>query len=122
MSDKMGTRIRECRKEKGLTQEELGALVGVNKQAVNKWERGVVKNIKRSTIKQLADVFGVSPVWLMDYEDATKELENDPTIKAGASLISGGDELLNRLVSAYYQIDEDKRQSLVEFVEKMFCN
>lgn len=36
----IGEQIRKYRKEKGMTQEQLGAYVGVTTQAVSKWERG----------------------------------------------------------------------------------
>ena len=66
----MGEYIKEMRKKKGMSQEELGELVGVNRAAVNKWEKGRVENIKRSTIAKLAEVFGVSPADLMCWEDS----------------------------------------------------
>ena len=34
-------RIAVIRKIKGLTQEQLGELVGVTRQAVSKWESGI---------------------------------------------------------------------------------
>ena len=33
--------IRTLRREKGLSQEELAAMVGVSRQALSKWEAGV---------------------------------------------------------------------------------
>lgn len=45
-----GERIKELRLQKGLSQEELGAMIGVKKAAINKYETGVVVNLKRSTI------------------------------------------------------------------------
>lgn len=51
--------IKSLRKEKGITQEELGKVAGVTKSTVNKWEVGKVANLKRETIKKLADYFGV---------------------------------------------------------------
>ncbi len=38
---KFGKRLQECRKLKELTQEELAALVGVEKQHISRIERGV---------------------------------------------------------------------------------
>lgn len=36
----VANRIYEIRKEKGLSQKELGALIGVSNKAVSKWETG----------------------------------------------------------------------------------
>lgn len=66
----VGQRIKELRKEKGLTQEELGLLIGVKKSAVAKYENNRVENLKRTTIKKLADVFDVSPsIFIIDEEE-----------------------------------------------------
>lgn len=62
----IGDKIKQLRKEKGWTQEQLGEMVGVKKAAINKYETGNVKNLKRNTIAGLAKALGVSPVWLMD--------------------------------------------------------
>ena len=55
----IGQRIKEARIEKGLTQEELGKSVGVQKSAVAKWENGRVQNIKRRTLQKLANALGL---------------------------------------------------------------
>ncbi len=34
----LGTKIRELRKKKGLTQEQLANALGLSPQAVSKWE------------------------------------------------------------------------------------
>lgn len=38
MSNTLGKKISELRKEKGITQEELAERLGVSPQAVSKWE------------------------------------------------------------------------------------
>jgi len=65
----MGERIRYCRESINMTQDELGLLLGVQKSAVAKYENGKVENIKRSTIKKMADVFGVSACYLMGFDE-----------------------------------------------------
>ena len=62
----VGEYLKQLRIEKGLTQEELGELLGVKRAAVNKWESGMVQNLKRTTIKKLADIFQVSPASFID--------------------------------------------------------
>lgn len=64
----MARRIKEKRLELGLTQEELGKLIGTQRAAVNKYEAGLVENMKRSTIKQLSLIFNVDPKWLMAFD------------------------------------------------------
>lgn len=66
----MGMRIRQKRTELGLTMEELGDRLGVQRQAINKWEKGEVQNIKRSYITKMSELFDVNPAWLMGLESA----------------------------------------------------
>ena len=41
--ENIGDLIIEKRKERGLTQAELGAMLGISGKAVSKWERGLSK-------------------------------------------------------------------------------
>lgn len=77
MSSKVGNYIKSLRKNKGLTQEELGNMIGVKKAAVQKWESGMVQNLKRNTIKQLSEIFEVSPASFIDDDDP---IESNATI------------------------------------------
>lgn len=73
----MGAIIKQLRLQKGLTQEELGKVIGVQKSAIRKYESGMVQNIKRSSIKKLADFFDVSPSYLLGYEDSSTTITNN---------------------------------------------
>lgn len=66
----MGEIIKMLRVTAKMTQEELGEKLGVQKSAIRKYEKGEVENIKRSTIKKMADLFNVSPCYIMGWEDA----------------------------------------------------
>lgn len=65
---KTGELIRKLRLEKGLTQEQLGEMVGVQKSAVAKWENGKVENIKRTKLQELGKIFGVSPTIFLEVD------------------------------------------------------
>lgn len=71
----MGTRIRDARLAKGMTQEELGKLVGVQKSAITKYEKGRVVNIKRSTLQKIASALNMNPTNLI-FEESPKEAAN----------------------------------------------
>ena len=67
-------KIKQLRINKGLSQDELGKMIGVQRAAINKYEKGTVVNIKRSTLEKLAEVFNVSPADLLDdYEPLTTD-------------------------------------------------
>lgn len=64
-----GDRIRVSRRQKNITQDELALAVGVSKPTINKYESGKIRNIKRPTIAAIARALGVSPGYLMGWED-----------------------------------------------------
>ena len=57
----IGQKIRKARLERGLTQQELGDIVGVQKSAIAKYENGRVVNIKRSTLQKIASALNIRP-------------------------------------------------------------
>ena len=74
MSKTIGERIKTARVNRDMTQEELGKKIGVQRAAINKYETGVVVNLKRSTIEALAQALDVDPIWLMGLNES-----GDPT-------------------------------------------
>ncbi len=62
----IGALIKKLRTEHGFSQEELGSMLGVQRAAVQKWECGTVKNLKRETIKKLSEIFNVPPSSFID--------------------------------------------------------
>lgn len=57
----IGQKIKSARIAQGLTQEELGKILGVQKSAIAKYENGRVVNIKRSTLQKIAKVLNIRP-------------------------------------------------------------
>ena len=72
----MGERIKQLRRQKGLTQEELGKYIGVKKAAIMKYEKGNVQNMKRSSIETLSKLFDVTPSYLMCLEENENNNDN----------------------------------------------
>lgn len=86
-----GERIRQLRIEHQMTQEELGAKVGVQKAAIYKYENGLIVNLKRSTIEKLALVLDTTPTYLMGMED--DKPEQTTLTSSQASLLAVFNEL-----------------------------
>lgn len=70
-----GERIKKLRKEHNLTQEELGSYIGVQKAAIQKYEKGTVTNIKRDSLIKLAQILETTPEYLLGWEDAPGNIE-----------------------------------------------
>ncbi|WP_277668812.1 helix-turn-helix domain-containing protein [Caproiciproducens galactitolivorans] len=71
----IGDNIRRKRKEKGLTLDDLGKQVGVNRQTIQRYESGVISNIPSDKIEKMASALGCSPSDLMGWDK-----ENDHNI------------------------------------------
>ena len=73
MSSVIGAKIRQDRRLRGITQEQLGSLVGVTTQAVSKWERGGTPDAE--LLPEIADVLEVSVDALFGRAEVTLEAE-----------------------------------------------
>ena len=62
-------KIFRCRRQLGLSQEELAARIGVTRQAVSKWEQGI-STPELESLVALARVLGVTTDYLLSEEDA----------------------------------------------------
>lgn len=107
----MGTRIKEARLAKGLTQEELGNLVGVQKSAIAKYENGRVVNIKRSTLQKIASALNMNPTNLI-FEESPKE-----TASLHVKIITDFD--LMDALRDYYCLSEDNKKMVRDLIHNL---
>ncbi|GAA4399898.1 hypothetical protein GCM10023187_12450 [Nibrella viscosa] len=56
---RVGEAIRKARKEKGLTQKEVGRRLGITESTFNGYESGR-QNLTIDTLQKIADALGVS--------------------------------------------------------------
>ena len=82
----IGDKIRNARLAKGMTQEELGERIGVQKSAIAKYESGRVVNIKRSTLKKISDILGLRPSELI-FEEKEESVIDDGLTEGQRALI-----------------------------------
>lgn len=76
---KVGDRIRYYREDRGLTQMELAARVGIGYATISKWETNVIKNIPFERLCTIADALDVTPNILLGLEpDLIDDVVTDP--------------------------------------------
>lgn len=107
----IGKKIKNARISKGLTQEQLGNLVGVQKSAIAKYESGRVVNIKRSTLQKIAKVLDIRPSELI-FEDSPVE-----TAEFHSKILTDF-ELLKRLKD-YYELSEENKKMIRDLIRNL---
>jgi repressor LexA len=63
------TKLKELRKQAGLTLDELAERVGTSKQTIHRYENGIITNVPPKKIESLASALGTTPQELMGWED-----------------------------------------------------
>ena len=100
----VGEKIKEYRKKMGLTQTELGEMLGVQKNAVSKWECGRVEDIPCAKIKAMANIFGVSTSCLIDDDIAPK---------------SDADNFISAMLEETKNLTEEDKQLLLSMARQL---
>ncbi len=113
----LGDVIKKLRKDRHMTQEQLGTLLGVKKAAVQKYESGTVKNLKQDTIQKLADAFGMSVGMFM-------ALANEGQIRKEVQLIEEiqlhfGKEAVE-LLSDFTELSQEGKEKVLRYAKDMF--
>lgn len=111
----IGTIIKNARLDKGLTQEELGDIVGVQKSAIAKYENGRVVNIKRSTLQKLAIALDLKGSDLIaDIKGTELMIEEKPTVSD-----DGLPEDVFKLVDFAKTVPEDKAAMILQVMKSI---
>ena len=63
------TRLKELRKQAGLTLDELAERVGTSKQTIHRYENGIITNVPPRKIESLASALGTTPQELMGWDE-----------------------------------------------------
>ena len=115
----IGEKIKIARITKGMTQEELGKALGVQKSAIAKYEKGRVVNIKRTTLKKLSDILGIAPSELI-FDAYIEEEQKKNDIQADIILRMRTDNEFMSAVESLYKLDKDKLQSINQMLNTLF--
>lgn len=118
MTSSIGSRIKELRTLSGLSQEELGNRVGVQRAAINKYEVGSVTNIPIATIEKMAMVFDVSPTYIVGWsEDNSNPLAAEVKVIRGIKTFFGADAV--DLLETYMSLSKEGKKRVCMYADDM---
>ena len=109
----IGEKIKSARLSKGMTQQELGELLGVQKSAIAKYESGRVVNIKRSTLKKISDILGIRP------SELVFDINSNPVGTAELHVEMVTDEDFVELYGEYKFLNKKKRKIVKDLVHSL---
>ena len=118
----IGDNIRKLRKQHGYTQEYLAEVAGTTKQAIYKYETGIVTNIPTDKIEKLSALFGVSPSYLMGWEEEQPPIPDGLTederfwVEIYRKVSPEVQDLLITMVSSFDQQSDEARQMLLKMI------
>ena len=108
----IGDRIKHLRESRKLTQTELADHIGTTKQNIYKYETGIITNIPSDKIELIAQVFHVSPAYLMGWEE-----ENAPGSTESVDELLKSKETEKKWNTILNQLSQENRDRLQEQAE-----
>ena len=69
----IGGRIREIRKEKDMTLEDVAKKIGVAKSTIQRYEAGLISSPKQPVLAAMAKAFNISEEWLCGMSNQKEE-------------------------------------------------
>ena len=115
MEEGMAQRIKALRQEKGLTLEQVADIVGVGKSTVRKWETGMIANMRRDKIADLAKALGTTPAYLMGWKEEDTKKEESPS----EPQLTEGEKVL---VDLFRQVPEEHQQMVLQMIRAALSN
>lgn len=113
----MNERIKELRKNLGLTLEEFGSRIGMGKSAVSKIEKGL-NGTTDQTIRSICREFDVNEDWL---RNGVGDMFNQSQASI-LSRISSDYNLTEKekaIVAAFLELDAADRAAITRYIEKL---
>jgi transcriptional regulator with XRE-family HTH domain len=107
----IGQKIKKARLERGLTQQDLGDIVGVQKSAIAKYENGRVVNIKRSTLQKIAKALNIRPSELIFTESPRDTADLHVRIITDMELMD--------VIKDYYLLSEDNQRMVRDLIRSL---
>lgn len=111
-----GERIKQRRKDLGLSQVDVADEMGVSKQLYYKYENDIVTNIPSDKIEALSRILQVSPAFIMGWVDDALCSAKEADDAAVVSLRLQKDQAMVKALKEYFKMPPDMRRRVVEMI------
>ena len=115
----MNNRLKEVRKQLGLTQQELANKLSVNYNSVSQWERGV-SNITDRVINQICSLFNVNKEWFVNGKGEMFRVNNQEVIDNLNERLDGLSEAEIEFLRKWLQLSYEERVYIFDKIKFLF--
>ena len=114
----IGERIKVLRKEKNLSMEDFGSVIGMGKSAVSRIENGV-NGTTDQTIRSICREFGVNEQWLRTGEGEMFEQTRASVLDRLSTEYDLSREQRS-VIEAFLDLDPQERDVILKYVHNVF--
>ena len=100
----IGKRIKQRRKELGMSADKLGEILGKDRSTIFRYEKGDIENLPLDILQPIAKALNTTPAYLMGWEDNKKTSPEEPKLTEGEKMI----------LNLFRQIPEDQQKVFLE--------
>lgn len=104
----VGQRIKQRRKELGISADKLGEALGKDRSTIYRYEKGDIEKLPLDILEPIAQVLQTTPQYLMGWEEVKKK--ND--VLSDIVLKLNEDEELLSMVEALTKLGFEKRAAV----------
>ena len=97
--ESFGERIRELRKERGITSYEMATRLGISRNTLTNWERGEKEPHSVEILEEMAKVLNV-PLEILLTDEKAVDLENNPAILSLKKRVTRLESICRNIVNA----------------------
>lgn len=114
----IGERIKVLRKEKNLSMEDFGSVIGMGKSAVSRIENGV-NGTTDQTIRSICREFGVNERWIRTGDGEMFE-QTRASVLDRLSTEYGLSREQRSVIEAFLDLDPQERDVILKYVHNVF--
>ena len=105
-------RLKQLRIARNMTLDEVGAVANISRSAVQKYEKGIIKNVYVSMVEQFARALHCNPAYLMGWVD-------DPEIEKGEgeALVLSPPEI--DIIVKFRSFNQEGQEKVVDYVDDL---
>jgi transcriptional regulator with XRE-family HTH domain len=113
--ESIGTRIKQLRAQNNVTQAQLGAHIGVQRAAIQKYEDDSVANIPMRSVVKISQFFNVSPQFLLGLSD--ENLVDEVALTQAVSRFHGKNAV--ELLGKYSSLNREGKDKLLSLADDL---